>query len=564
MISLTRRDFLTTSALALTELFCLPSWAEEPIELVILHTNDHHGAIVPVNGQGGLAIQSTIINRERAKHKNVILVDSGDYNTGQPISNEFYAKPDLIAYKLMKYDVMTIGNHEFDHSKEIYQEQVDFLTSNDGGSSISLVNANVHFKSTGESVLPPCVVKQIAGIRAGFFGILINQPSLLDGSSYITIDNEIEAAKKAVKTLREIEKVDVVIALTHMGDVKLFDGHVTSVDLGNAVEGIDLIIDGHAHSYFTQPKTTQNAPVVTANAYSRYVGKAVFKIQNGKALLDSWTPIPVTTETDSDPAITAALEPYIQKASADLKTIIAHASSPFPLGEKESRVGECAVCNLICDATYGFLVQNKTPVDFVLSNGGVFRAGLPQGNVTKENVKACLPYDNTLILIEMKGSDVLDLFKFVASVYQTNGAFGQVSKQVRYTITYNNGVNGKISNLTIGGNPVDPEKVYKFAVNSYMYSGGDGYDILKQRAIKAADINILVTDAVIEALKQSSRSIAPVLDGRIVIRGGLDDYKYITEPEKESSTKKTQISSFEKQHRLTPRLGKFIRRYKRF
>ncbi len=537
----TRRDFLKVSALTLTELFCLPSLADEPIELVVLHTNDHHGAIVPTNGQGGLAIRSTIINREREKYKNVLLVDSGDYNTGQPISNEFYAKPDLIAYKLMKYDVMTIGNHEFDHSKEIYQEQADFLTSNDEGSSISLVNANVHFKSTGELVLPPYVVKQIAGLRIGVFGMLINQPSLMDGSSYITIDNEIETARKTVKALREIEKADVVIALTHMGDVKLFEGHVTSVDLGNAVEGIDLIVDGHAHSYFTEPKSTQNAPVVTANAYGRYVGKAIFKIQNGKATLDSWTTIPVTSDVEPDPDIAKALEPYIQKASADLKTVIAHSSAPFPLGEKESRVGECAVCNLICDATYDFLVQNKTPVDFVLSNGGVFRTGLPKGDITKENIKACLPYDNTLVLIDMKGSDVLDLFKFVASVYQTNGAFGQVSKQVRYTITYNNGVNGKISDLTIGGNPVDPDRVYKIAVNSYMYSGGDGYDILKQRAVKAADINILVTDAVIEALKQSRQPLVPVLDGRIVIRGGLDKYKYITESGTEPAEEKSNI-----------------------
>ena len=87
----------------------------------------------------------------------------------------------------------------------------------------------------------------------------------------------------------------------------------------------------------------------------------------------------------------------------------------------------------------------------------------------------------------MKGSDVLDLFKYVASIYQTNGAFGQVSKHVRYTITYNNGIDGKISNLTIGGNPVDPEKTYKFAVSNFMFNGGDGYDILKNCAIWSRD-----------------------------------------------------------------------------
>ena len=104
-------------------------FADEPVELVVLHTNDHHGAIVPINGQGGLAIQSAVIKRERDKYKNVLLVDSGDYNTGQPISNQFYAKPDLIAFKLMKYDVMTIGNHEFDYSKDVFQKQSSFITS---------------------------------------------------------------------------------------------------------------------------------------------------------------------------------------------------------------------------------------------------------------------------------------------------------------------------------------------------------------------------------------------------------------------------------------------------
>ena len=411
--------------------------------------------------------------------------------------------------------------------------------------------------------MPPYVVKQIAGIRVGFFGVLINQPSLLDGSSYIAIDNEIDTAKKVVKTLREIEKADVVIALTHMGDVKLFDGHVTSVDLGNEVEGIDLIVDGHAHSYFTQPKFSQNAPVVTANAYSRYVGKAIFKIQNGKAVLESWTTIPVTTETEPDPATTAALEPFIQKASADLKTVIAHASAPFPLGEKESRVGECALCNLVCDSMYEYLTEKGMPVDFVFSNGGIFRAGIPQGAITKEDVNSCLPFSNTLIIVEMKGADVVDFFNYVASIYQTSGAFGQVSKQVRYTITYNNGVDGKISDLTIGGNPVDPERIYKFAVNNYIYSGGDGYDILKQRAIKAVDLNILVTDAVIETLKQSKQPVAPALDGRIVVRGGLDQYKYITEPESKPSEEKPQTNSPVKQERLTLRFGKGVRRHRR-
>lgn len=538
MNNTTRRDFLKASALTLTELFCLPSFADEPIELVILHTNDHHGVILPENGKGGLAIQSTVINRERAKYKNVLLVDSGDYNTGQAISNLLDAKPDLTAYKMMKYDVMTIGNHEFDNLKDCFHKQSAFITSGESLPPISLICSNVHYRSTGELVLPPYVIKQIAGLRVGLFGLLINQPSLLDGSSFIAIDDEIETAKKMVKTLREKENVDVVIALTHMGDVPMFDGHVTSVDLGNAVEGIDLIIDGHSHSYFTQPKQTKGAPVVTAYAYSQYVGKAILKIQGGKVTLDSWTTIPVDSNTEPAPEISNALEPDVQKASAELKTVVAHATDQFLLNGKECRAGECAICDLVCDLTIDYLIQKGTPVDFVLLNGGLFRAGLPKGDITKGDIKTCLPYKNIiLILIEMKGADVIDLFNYVASIYQTNGAFGQVSKQVRYTITYNNGIDGVISDLTIDSKPVDPEKIYKIAVTSYMFNGGDGYDILKRRAINSHDTGVMLSNAIIEILKSSNKPISPVLDGRINILGGLEEFKHITEANREFTDK---------------------------
>ena len=131
-----------------------------------------------------------------------------------------------------------------------------------------------------------------------------------------------------------------------------------------------------------------------------------------------------------------------------------------------------------------------------------------------------LPFENYVYVIGMKGSDLIEFFDFVASIPQGAGAFGQVSKEVRYTITYDSNKQGTISGLTIGGQPIDPDKIYRMATNDYLAGGGDGYTVLT-RNNDSFNTSMLLSDVVIDYVQTLSQPVEPILDGRLTIVNGV-------------------------------------------
>ena len=132
-------------------------------ELVLLHTNDHHGAIVPNNGRGGLAWRSAYIKAVKAFNPQVLLIDAGDINTGTALSNMFGAEPDILAYNLMGYDAAILGNHEFDKDMEQLQRQGELV-------AFPVITSNIK-TADGAYLGVPYVVKQYDGFTVGLFGI---------------------------------------------------------------------------------------------------------------------------------------------------------------------------------------------------------------------------------------------------------------------------------------------------------------------------------------------------------------------------------------------------------
>ena len=158
--------------------------------------------------------------------------------------------------------------------------------------------------------------------------------------------------------------------------------------------------------------------------------------------------------------------------------------------------------------------------DFAFTNGGGIRAELPAGRITREQIATVLPFDNWLYLAQMKGSDVIRLFEFIASIKQGAGAWAQVSAEARYTIDYTaNAESGTLKGLTIGGKPVDPAATYTVVTNDYVLSGGDGYAIMKS-AVEAYNTSTTLRDAII-AYAAAKKTLTPVTDGRITIVGGM-------------------------------------------
>ena len=145
-----------------------------------------------------------------------------------------------------------------------------------------------------------------------------------------------------------------------------------------------------------------------------------------------------------------------------------------------------------------------------------------KGDVTRENILSVLPFDNYLYVVTLSGTDLISLFNHIASINQGAGGFPQVSKEISYTITYDeNGMKGEISNILINGEKINPEKNYKIAVSNYLATGGDGYEILT-KSIDTFNTSMLISDVVIDYAKTFKTAISPTTNERIIIIGGID------------------------------------------
>lgn len=255
-----RRDFLATGAL-LTAATCLPRrvLAGDTTRVVLLHTNDTHSRLDPFpqdggryEGLGGVARRKTLIDRVRKDEPNVLVTDSGDVFQGTPYFNFFGGVPEYEAMSRMGYDLATLGNHDFDAGvgtlkKAMEHARFQFVCANHAYTDPELA-----------ARVKPWVVKTFGPVRVGFLGLSVAfdglvAPNLHAGAAY---RDAAEAAREAVKALREQEKVHAVVVLSHLGleDDVHSPGDVT---LAKTVDGIDLILGGHSHSWLKKPKLVE-------------------------------------------------------------------------------------------------------------------------------------------------------------------------------------------------------------------------------------------------------------------------------------------------------------------
>jgi 5'-nucleotidase/UDP-sugar diphosphatase len=487
-------------------------------ELVLLHTNDHHGAILPNNGQGGLAEVAAFVKQVRAENPYVLLVDAGDINTGPALSNMFSAEPDFLAYNMMGYDAATMGNHEFDKNQDQLLKQIDLANFPFFSSNIKTADGNFF---GGRQYL----IKNFGGLKVGLFGITTLRTRIIASPDRSLVWlNEIDAARAAVEALKQ-EKVDLIIGLTHIGDVKEGPDHIISPELAAAVPGIDIIIDGHSHSFFAAPKKVGNTYIVTANEWGKYVGYGKVTVTDGRLTGFDWKPEQINTaEKQSyapNAAITALLAPYIEKANASLKEVVGEAAEDFVFGNRLTRYQETSLGNMITDANvWYFKTVFNQDIDFAFHNGGNIRAPLAKGPLTQENILTVLPFENYLYIVSLKGSAIIELFDFIGTIPQGAGGFPQFSREVRYTIDKTPGQDrGVIKDLTIGGRPVDPNRTYRFCTNDYLLGGGDGYTALT-KSENPFNTSLLLSYVTVEYIKAQGGVIRPALDGRLTVIGG--------------------------------------------
>ncbi len=499
--------------------------AEDEVKsLTILHTNDHHGHPLkffkyPAPGLAGLPARATMVQETREAYENVLVLDAGDVNTGRPESNFFDAEPDFIGYNYIGYDALAVGNHEFDLNREKMMQQMEM-------SEFPWLSANIKGPD-GENLFKPYIIKEYNGLKVAILGLTTQKTADIGNPEYIgdlTFQDEVEAAKEYMPELQE--KADVVIGLAHMG----WYGNETegSGRLAANVEGFDLIIAGHSHNRMDAPKYVNGTPIVMANQWGLVVGKGVMKVKDGEVLSFVWDSIPINLKEEKevdgeekfvytykefpeDKELLSKLQPYADKVEEELSKVIGEATGTF--SNEMVRKQETALGDMVADSMEWY-TQNQD-VDFAIQNGGGIRTDLPEGEIEKGTVYEVLPFDNSVMVLTMDGSDVQKLFDYIATINRGAGAFPQVSDSVSFTINYST---GECEDIRINGEPLDPDKTYTIATNSYMAAGGDGYSMFTN-AKNSYDTSKFQRDVFIEYVKHLGGTISPEVDDRIELIG---------------------------------------------
>jgi 5'-nucleotidase len=283
-----RRTFLTTSAaFGVGLIACSRNVFAADTVITILHTNDTHSQIdpLPANdanaGKGGVARRATVVKRVRKENPNTLLVDAGDVLQGTPYFNFYKGEVEYKAMSAIGYDVGTLGNHEFDNGVEALAKALTFA-------NFDIVSANYDVKGTVlEQRVKRYVVKTLAGIRVGLFGLGVSPVALITPDNFkgVTYIDPVVAARDVVKKLREEERCALVVCMSHLGynaDAKSGDSFVAS-----QVDGIDFIASGHTHTFMKEP-VTQTQPcgakttIFQVGKSGIYVGRVDFTFRNGK------------------------------------------------------------------------------------------------------------------------------------------------------------------------------------------------------------------------------------------------------------------------------------------
>lgn len=290
-----RRQFIqqSTAATALLGLggLGLQSFGPETKKITILHTNDVHSHIDPFGpdhernaNKGGVARRATLVESIRKENPHTLLLDAGDIFQGTPYFNYYGGELEFKLMSMLDYDLATIGNHDFDNG-------IDGLYAQLPHAKFEFVSANYDFSNTVmDTHVKPYKILVKDGIKIGVFGLGVQLEGLVDKNMYkeTVYHNPIEVAQDMSRILREEQKCDLVICLSHIGyHYRNRPERVSDLNLARATKDIDLIIGGHTHTFLPKPTIEKNSAgknvlINQVGAYGLYLGKIDFYFEPGE------------------------------------------------------------------------------------------------------------------------------------------------------------------------------------------------------------------------------------------------------------------------------------------
>ncbi len=520
---------------AITAIAALATPAAADFTLTILHTNDIHSRIEPINKYdsgcsakddaagkcfGGSARLATAIRARRAAVANSILVDGGDQFQGSLFYTYYKGQAAAEMMNALGYDAMTVGNHEFDDGPEVLRGLIDAVEF-----PILLANADISAEPSLAGVLMPSTVIEVGGERIGLIGLTPEDTDeLASPGPNITFSDPAEALRREVARLTA-EGIDKIVVLSH-------SGYAAEQRIAAEVSGIDVIVGGHSHTYLSNVSDRAAGPyptwveapdgnrvaIVQAYAFGKYLGELnVTWDDNGIVTAATGEPTTIDGQVAEDGALKARITELAGPLEEIRQRVVAEAAAVIDGNRENCRVRECEMGNLVADAMLARVAGQGITIAF--ANGGGLRASVDAGPVTMGEVLTVLPFQNTLSTFKLTGADVIvALENGVSQVEEIKGRFAQVAG-LKYAWSRVAAPNsGRILAVLVRSGdswvPIDPGKVYGVVANNYIRGGGDGYVVFAESAIDPYDFGPSLEDVVAEYLAAGG-AYQPYLDGRI-------------------------------------------------
>ena len=511
-----KRPTLILLVLVLAVFFAgLPLTAQTPaqrVHIVFLGTTDLHGNILPIDyyvdkpDNRGLAKVATLIKQVRKDNPNVVLVDSGDTIQGTPLAyfhnkkNNTPPDPMMLTMSALKYDAMTVGNHEYNFGLKVLEKARS-------EANFPWLSANTYDEGTTNTHYKPYIVKEVGGVRVGILGLTTpGVPTWENKPNYVGLEfhEPLPEAKKWVPVLRDKERADVVVIAMHMGveeDLRtgqLNPGSVLNenqaVTIARQVPGVDVIFMGHTHR--DVPALLVNGVLLTqANHWGRHLARADLYLDR---VGDRWRmaarsarTIPVDNKVEADAEVAKLAESYHKETQDWLSTAIGESAAE--LTATEARFKDTAILDLIQRVQ---MDVGKADV----SMAAVFnlQARIPKGQVTVREMAGLYVYENTLVVLEVTGQQLKDALEHSAKYYRPYEqgkplaelvddkipAYNfDIAEGVTYEINIRKPFGQRIEKLMFQGRPLAPNQKLRLATNNYRVNGGGGYTMYKNAPV---------------------------------------------------------------------------------
>jgi len=477
-----------------------------PIQLTFLHVNDLHGALYAGSkgdrDLGGAAQLVSLVERERAAAPGpVFLLDAGDALQGTFISNRGRGQAVTEFQNAAGVSAMALGNHEFDWGLDVLRERVR-------QAQFPVLAANLETTSGQplESVLPgvsPYAILDADGIRVGVLGLTYHNLSTIVRVSSIEGLRSLPGIDTARRYLPELQgRADLIVVLSHLG---LEADH----ELARAVPGIPLSIGGHSHRLLQKGAKAGQTTIAQVGAYGEYVGKVRLSYDREQRQIAGTqaTVTAVTGATPEHPGVAAIVAKWAQEVEQAGSQVVGETAIPLFRGSG----AETALGNLVTDGARAADLGDGRQTEIALYNDGGIRADLDAGPITYAELYSVLPFENSLIGMDLPGALVR---RMLEDGIGEGGSEIQVSG-LDFEYDPKQGPGERVTEVHVGGVPLDEQRTYRVVTVDYLYthpqfenSLGKGVNVIYDG---------LHLDAVIDYVRDHS-PVAPQAEERIRVK----------------------------------------------